>query len=53
MKRAIVAKYGFAWHVCHVEHGFMVGDCTNHPTHADALAHALAAVGLTEKEKGR
>ena len=50
MKRVIVAKYGADWHVCHVQGAHMIGDCANFPTHAAALAHALAEVGLAEKE---
>lgn len=52
-RRALVRKVYDVWHVCHIEHGFLVGDCANFPTHAAALAHAIQAVGLATPPEHR
>lgn len=53
MKRAIVAKYGAEWHVCHVRGTHLIGGCANFPAHAEALAHAITAVGLARPAEHR
>lgn len=47
MKRAEVWRtFRGAWHVCQFRSDLLARDCASFPTHADALAHALAEVGL-------